>query len=230
MEHFFYNLFPIHVSGPTGVLSVVFMEQESHNQLHGQFLNDFRPTDVITFPADEEENQAGEICVSVDMAKEQSSLRKISLAEELSLYLIHGWLHLIGFNDIEKIDRVRMKQEEKNCLAIVKKSRLIPDLNSRPPVPSNSEFLVTQKQIKNNSVAKKFRNAFLTGLLIFLPLGTTIFVLDFLLICSRSQPPVWQISWVWHPSSSLDSKPYLLWWVYCRHSSTTILGFLSNYV
>lgn len=127
LEHFFYNLFPIHVSGPTGVLSVVFMEQESHNQLHGQFLNDFRPTDVITFPADEEENQAGEICVSVDMAKEQSSLRKISLAEELSLYLIHGWLHLIGFNDIEKIDRVRMKQEEKNCLAIIKKSRLIPD-------------------------------------------------------------------------------------------------------
>ena len=55
------------------------------------------------------------------------ALRKISLAEELSLYLIHGWLHLIGFNDIEKIDRVRMKQEEKNCLAIIKKSRLIPD-------------------------------------------------------------------------------------------------------
>ena len=72
----FYNLFPLHVSGPNGVLSVVFMER-SHNQLHGQFLNDLT-TDVITFPADEEENQFGEICVSVDMAKDQSSLRKIS--------------------------------------------------------------------------------------------------------------------------------------------------------
>ena len=47
------------------MLSVVFMEQDSHNQLHGEFLNDFRPTDVITFPADPVEDHAGEICVSV---------------------------------------------------------------------------------------------------------------------------------------------------------------------
>ncbi|MDC0158033.1 hypothetical protein OAK38_09755, partial [Verrucomicrobia bacterium] len=34
---------------------------------------------------------------------------------------------------------------------------------------------------KNSTFARKFRNAFLTGLLIFLPLGTTVFVLNFLL-------------------------------------------------
>ena len=35
--------------------------------------------------------------------------------------------------------------------------------------------------VKPNSLSRKFRNAFLTGLIIFLPLGTTIFVLNFLL-------------------------------------------------
>ena len=67
-----------------------FMEQNAHNQLHGQFLNDYRPTDVITFPADEEDGHAGEICVSVDKAMLESGLQE-SLLFEVSLYLIHGY-------------------------------------------------------------------------------------------------------------------------------------------
>ena len=69
LNDFFQSVFSIYDQSPKGVLSVVFMEQNSHNQLHGEFLNDFRPTDVITFPADPVEDHAGEICVSVDMAK-----------------------------------------------------------------------------------------------------------------------------------------------------------------
>ena len=46
---FFILFFPFMIN-LQDVLSVVFMEQDTHNQLHGEFLNDFRPTDVITFP------------------------------------------------------------------------------------------------------------------------------------------------------------------------------------
>ena len=130
---FFDKIFSFYSSGPNGVLSVVFMEQNAHNQLHGQLLNDYRPTDVITFPADEEDGHAGEICVSVDKAMLESGLRGIPFVEEVSLYLIHGWLHLIGFNDMEEVERTCMKDEEKNCLSLIRKSCLWPDFELASP-------------------------------------------------------------------------------------------------
>ena len=82
-----------------GVLSIAFLDKEAHSKLHGQFLNDFRPTDVITFPSDPENDLVGEICISVDQAIEVSNVEQLTLDQELSLYLIHGWLHLVGFDD-----------------------------------------------------------------------------------------------------------------------------------
>ena len=109
-----------------GVLSIVFLNKEDHSQLHGQFLNDFRPTDVITFPADPENDLVGEICVSVDQAIEVSDSEKLTLDQELSLYLIHGWLHLVGFDDKNTNDRKIMKREEANALDIIEKDGLWP--------------------------------------------------------------------------------------------------------
>ena len=108
------------------MLSVVFLNKEDHSQLHGQFLNDFRPTDVITFPADPENDLVGEICVSVDQAIEVSDSEKLTLDQELSLYLIHGWLHLVGFDDKNINDRKIMKREEVNALDIIEKDGLWP--------------------------------------------------------------------------------------------------------
>ena len=95
--------------------------------LHGKYLKDFRPTDVITFPADQENELAGEICVSVDQAIDESRSRGIPIAEELSLYLIHGWLHIIGFDDLEQIDREVMRLEEQRVMGYIKKLSLWPD-------------------------------------------------------------------------------------------------------
>ena len=77
----------------TGSLSLAFLEGGHHSRLHGQFLQDYRPTDVITFPPDLEEDLAGEICVSVDCAINESKKHGLTFEKELSLYLIHGWLH-----------------------------------------------------------------------------------------------------------------------------------------
>ena len=108
------------------------MERAEHNQLHGEFLKDFRPTDVITFPSDPNENIAGEICISVDQAWEESISRKIPFVEELSLYLIHGWLHLVGFDDIEKVERIQMRFEEERSLRHIEKQGVWPDFVLAP--------------------------------------------------------------------------------------------------
>src|SRR5712691_4863005 len=63
--------------------------------LHRQFLGQRGPTDVLTF-------QHGEIFISAELAREQARLFGNSLAHELCLYLVHGLLHLHGFDDRTK--------------------------------------------------------------------------------------------------------------------------------
>ena len=127
LEAFFQSIFSLYPQGPTGDLSVVFMERSSHNKLHGEFLNDYRPTDVITFPPDPAEQMAGEICVSVEQAWDESLSRDLPFPRELSLYLIHGWLHLVGFDDIEKVERKQMRFEEERCLKHIEEQDCWPD-------------------------------------------------------------------------------------------------------
>jgi probable rRNA maturation factor len=127
LRNFFFTFASLHQHSLKGSLSVAFLDGHHHSQLHGEFLKDFRPTDVITFPPDPDENMAGEICVSVDQAIEEASKRNLSFVEELSLYLIHGWLHLVGFNDLDDLERKMMRQEEKRALEVVQKHRAWPD-------------------------------------------------------------------------------------------------------
>ena len=85
--------------------------------------------------------------------------------------------------------------------------------------------------VKPNSLSRKFRNAFLTGLIIFLPLGTTIFVLNFLL--GLFEEPVTKLAYelgleeesVFFGMETLLAVVGLLIGVL----ALTLLGFLSNY-
>ena len=76
---------------------------------------------------DPAEELAGEICISVDQAIEESKERSIPLSRELTLYLIHGWLHLVGFDDKEEEDRRIMRREEEKALSHVSELDLWPD-------------------------------------------------------------------------------------------------------
>jgi probable rRNA maturation factor len=61
-------------------------------QLHRKFMHQTGPTDVLTF-------QHGEIFISVETAKRHARAFRNSLASELRLYVVHGLLHLHGFDD-----------------------------------------------------------------------------------------------------------------------------------
>lgn len=77
-------------------------------RLNRQFLGRDYPTDVLSFPADDE--FLGEIAISVDRAREQAARYGHSLEEELAILMLHGLLHLVGF-DHER-DRGRMRRAE----------------------------------------------------------------------------------------------------------------------
>lgn len=101
-----------------GELSIVFVSDDEIAQVHADFMDDPTPTDVITFPADPEMESAGEIIVSVDHAQERAIELDLPFSRELSLYLIHGWLHLAGFDDRNDLDRAAMRQAEQDALAL----------------------------------------------------------------------------------------------------------------
>ena len=104
MEHFV----PINYTD----ISVAFVTEATICKLHKQFLNNEAPTDVITFPADTHDmERSGEICISVDEALKY--LHVNALEDELTLYLVHGWLHLAGYDDIEEKDQCKMRSMEK---------------------------------------------------------------------------------------------------------------------
>lgn len=102
-----------------GELSVVFVGDEAIARVHADFMDAPTPTDVITFPADAAMRSAGEIIVSVDHARSRAEELGEPFSRELSLYLVHGWLHLAGYDDRNAADRAAMRAAEREALALI---------------------------------------------------------------------------------------------------------------
>ena len=79
--------------------------------LHRKFLGQSGPTDVMTF-------QHGEIFISVDTARRHARAFENSLLRELKLYIVHGLLHLHGFDDQTPSEAQRMKAAQERILRI----------------------------------------------------------------------------------------------------------------
>jgi probable rRNA maturation factor len=77
--------------------------------LHRKFLGQSGPTDVMTF-------QHGEIFISVDTARRHARAFGNSLIRELKLYIVHGLLHLHGFDDQTQAESNKMKKAQKKIL------------------------------------------------------------------------------------------------------------------
>ena len=114
------------LSVPNGELSVVFLSDAELADLHSRFLDDPSVTDVITFPGDESDGMAGEICVSVDRALEVAGSNPEAFSAELSLYLIHGWLHLAGYDDLEEEARALMHARQDEVLRSARDAASLP--------------------------------------------------------------------------------------------------------
>lgn len=86
------------------------------SRVHVDFLGIEGPTDVITFPY-------GEILVCAGIAAENAARYGVSLDDELALYVIHGLLHLNGFDDLSAGPARQMRARQAKILNTVRKSR-----------------------------------------------------------------------------------------------------------
>jgi len=107
------------IRSPLRELSIVLVGDSQMSELHGRFMNDDSPTDVLTFPLEENSRgkaSGGEIVINVSEALRQSRRRGIPLQNELLLYALHGMLHLKGMDDRTDSQYRRMHRLEDRIL------------------------------------------------------------------------------------------------------------------
>ena len=125
------TLAPTSSAIPTGDLSIVFLTDAELARLHGAFMNDPSPTDVITFEGNSLLGTAGEICVSADTAAAYAAAHRHDFSIELTLYLVHGWLHLAGFDDLVPNKKRAMRRAEARAMRLLERAGAIPRFTLR---------------------------------------------------------------------------------------------------
>jgi probable rRNA maturation factor len=88
-------------------------------RLHDRYFDDPSTTDCISFPVDStqcEERLLGDVFVCPKTAIDYATLHDIDPQQELILYVIHGLLHLLGYDDIHPKERVKMRAAERRHL------------------------------------------------------------------------------------------------------------------
>ncbi len=113
-----------HVTRAT--ISVALVDDPQIAELNAAHLTHNGPTDVLTFDLLDEKDRSGnshnhriegEIVVSVDTAAREAESRGHDITTELALYVVHGTLHLLGFEDQASEEAARMHALEDDILS-----------------------------------------------------------------------------------------------------------------
>ncbi|MCS7257518.1 MAG: rRNA maturation RNase YbeY [Thermomicrobium sp.] len=98
--------------GASGAVSVWICRDDEIAELHERFQGVPGPTDVMSFPGDPP--YLGDIAVSAETAAEQAREAGHSVGREIAFLALHGFLHLVGYDDLSEPERARMlaRQEE----------------------------------------------------------------------------------------------------------------------
>ena len=102
-------------------LSVVLVNDREITKLNAQYHNAHGPTDVLSFDYG---NGHGEVIISTERARVQARRFRTKPGHEVALYIVHGILHLHGYDDITPSDRKRMRAAERKLMKHITQRRM----------------------------------------------------------------------------------------------------------
>jgi probable rRNA maturation factor len=138
----------------TAELSLAFLTDAELAQLHAQFLSDPTTTDVITFEGDLTLGIAGEICVSADTAASFARQHRREFASELTLYVVHGWLHLAGHDDLKPEKKRVMRRAEARAMKILQRAGAVPAFSFALPKAQKPPSQLIEKRASHCAFAE----------------------------------------------------------------------------
>ena len=95
-----------------GDITYIFCDDDYLLERNKEFLNHNTLTDIITFNNCTDNNISSDIMISIDRVKENSTIFENLFNEELKRVMIHGILHLIGYNDKSEEEEELMRKKE----------------------------------------------------------------------------------------------------------------------
>src|SRR5438034_9871230 len=103
---------------PDSEISLAFVDNATIHQLNQRYLQHDEPTDVLSFPLSEPNAKrlAGELVIGAEVARAQADNRGHDVQAELALYVIHGLLHLCGYDDKSETAAKEIRERERRYL------------------------------------------------------------------------------------------------------------------
>src|SRR5438105_4350086 len=101
---------------PEAEISLAFVDNATIHTLNKRYLDHDEPTDVLSFPLSDANAKklSGELVIGAEVALAQATERGHDVQAELALYVIHGLLHLCGYDDHD--DPTAMRERERHYL------------------------------------------------------------------------------------------------------------------
>ena len=101
-------------------LCLAFVNDEEMRKLNADYRNINRTTDVLSFPQDgPDDSILGDVIISIDTAIRRSKLQRLSIEREIYKLIIHGILHLLGYDHKKKNEAKVMREKELEILSSV---------------------------------------------------------------------------------------------------------------
>jgi len=101
-----------------GEISYNFLTDEELLQINNEALNHDYYTDIITFDLRIGDLISGDIFISIDRVTENAKIFNVEFETELKRVIIHGLLHIIGFNDHTDKQKQEMRKQEEFCITL----------------------------------------------------------------------------------------------------------------
>jgi probable rRNA maturation factor len=115
------------LGSPEAELSIVFVDDDEIAALNRQYLNREGPTNVIAFPMKEgayseiSPDLLGDVVISVDTAEREGKEAGMSLEMRLEDLLVHGILHLFGFDhETDPVDASKMEEKHQELIHLIR--------------------------------------------------------------------------------------------------------------